>query len=495
MKVFDIIQKAFELQATDIHLEPQFPVVFRIKGELRKSQEPISLEWLQPCAEEILGAKNYHELLLSGSLDLTKTLFGVPCRIHGMKTDRGIGLAIRLLSPKVRTLVDCNLQPGLVDLLKRESGLIIVCGATGSGKTTTLAALVEEINQNQAKHIITFENPIEYRFVPKKSIIRQRQIGTHTPSVEAGLRDALREDPDVLVVGEMRDAESMRMVLAAAETGHQVFATMHSSNTAEALYRIMMSFQAEAQPGVLAQLADVLIAVVAQRLIYRPKEKLLVPVCEILVATHAVRNLIRKGENSKFISALQTGAQEGMWTFERYQEWIENRTRWVIPPTPSWDDPKSLAGLSGVGVNLCPPESSENLGLITVAAPTTPEPALARLEPESSHTPDAAVSNVISLSPSRDQDWNEDLKKKVNEKLRLSKIAAENRRAGHRALKGESKQNPRPLEFTTRPNDKPLKPVQRDPVTGLMVHEDGRFDIPAVEYDIEELSKRIKPQS
>jgi hypothetical protein len=310
--------------------------------------------------------------------------------------------------------------------------------------------------------------------------------------VEAGLHDALREDPDVLVVGEMRDAETMRMVLAAAETGHQVFATMHSANTAEALYRIMMSFQAEAQPGVLAQLADVLIAVVAQRLTYRPKEKVLVPVCEILVSTHAVRNLIRKGENAKFISALQTGAQDGMWTFERYQEWIENRTGWSMPPAPSWDDPQSLAGSSDVGVNLRPPDKFENPVRISAAEPALPDPALTLMEPKSNQVPNADVSNVISLSPPGELGWNEELKKKVNEKLKLSKIAAENRRAQHRALKQESKQDPQQVELTDRPNDRPSKPVQRDPATGLMVHEDGRFDIPAVEYDINELTKKIK---
>ncbi|HUE38955.1 MAG TPA: ATPase, T2SS/T4P/T4SS family, partial [Candidatus Binatia bacterium] len=178
------------------------------------------------------------------------------------------------------------------------------------------------------RHVITLEDPIEYSLRSKHAFIRQREVGTHTPSFEQGLLDALREDPDVLMVGEMRHPEVMRLTLNFAETGHLVFATVHSSDTIEALQRVAMSFPPESQSVVCAQLADSLIAVIAQRLIYRPDLKIRVPECEVLVGSPPVRNLVRQGHFYKLESALTTGAREGMYTFERYQGWMAGRVHW-----------------------------------------------------------------------------------------------------------------------------------------------------------------------
>jgi len=191
------------------------------------------------------------------------------------------------------------LHPDLKKLVKNTHGLILVSGPTGSGKSSTLAALIQEINLTETLHIITVENPIEYSFRPRRAYIRQREVGRDTPSFEQALLDALREDPDVLMVGEMRDPETMRLTLSASETGHLVLATVHSSSCAEAVQRVASAFPPEIQSAVCAQLADCLVAVISQRLRFRTDLNIRVPECEILMATHAVKNFIRNRDFSK----------------------------------------------------------------------------------------------------------------------------------------------------------------------------------------------------
>ena len=191
--------------------------------------------------------------------------------------------------------------------------------------------MIQEINLTETRHIITVESPIEYTFRPRRAFIRQREVGRDTPSFEQALLDALREDPDVLMVGEMRDPETMRLTLSASETGHLVLATVHSSTCAEAMQRVASAFPAEIQSAVCAQLADCLVAVISQRLRFRQDLNIRVPECEILMATHAVKNFIRTREFFKIISAIETGADHGMWTFQRYAKWLESRTNFFIP--------------------------------------------------------------------------------------------------------------------------------------------------------------------
>src|SRR5438093_8405275 len=209
--------------------------------------------------------------------------------------------------------------------------MILVSGPTGCGKSSTLAALIQEINLTEARHILTIESPIEYSFRPRRAYLRQREVGRDTPSFEQALLDALREDPDVLMVGEMRDPETMRLTLNISETGHLVLATVHSATCAEALQRVVSAFPAEIQSSVAAQLADGLCAVVSQRLRFRADLNIRVPECEILMVTHAVKNFIRNRDFFKIASSLETGAEHGMWTFPRYRAWLENRTKWHIP--------------------------------------------------------------------------------------------------------------------------------------------------------------------
>jgi len=331
VKLEEIIRLGLEQKATDVHLEPKVPLTLRVNGTLKRAGFVPDAAILNKFAERLFSSDQSETFDRRGSADLCRVIAGVPCRINVLKSDRGTGFAIRLLATASASLKNCNLHPSLSELLTRESGLILLVGPTGGGKSTTLSALIEEINQNETRHIITLESPIEYRIQAKKSLVRQREIGVHTESYEQGLLDSLREDPDVLVVGEMREPEAMRLTLNAAETGHLVIATMHSASAMDAIYRIMMAFPPERQSSVLAQLADTLIGVVSHRMTYRPAEKLLVPCCEILFATHAIRNVIRKGEISKMPSLLQTGGPEGMYTFERYQAWLDQKTDWVQP--------------------------------------------------------------------------------------------------------------------------------------------------------------------
>ena len=244
--------------------------------------------------------------------------------------------------------------------------------------------MIQEINLTETRHIVTVESPIEYTFRPRRAYIRQREVGRDTPSFEQALLDALREDPDVLMVGEMRDPETMRLTLSASETGHLVLATVHSSTCAEALQRVASAFPAEIQSAVCAQLADCLVAVVSQRLRFRPDLNIRVPECEILMATHAVKNFIRTREFFKIISALETGADHGMWSFQRYAKWLDSRTNFFVP-----------------GQNPEPPDSEPaETGL--VAAPLPPIGTAPRTEKKgrtSMPDPGAKAGHRIEIEP------------------------------------------------------------------------------------------------
>jgi twitching motility protein PilT len=229
------------------------------------------------------------------------------------------------------TVEKLNLHPDLKKLAAQPHGLILVSGPTGSGKSSTMAALIQEVNQTQARHIITVEQPIEYQIRPQVSFVRQREVGRDTPSFEQALIDALREDPDVLMVGEMREPETMRLTLNASETGHLVMATIHSSSATEALQRMILAFPSEIQNSVAAQLADCLSAVICQRLRFEERLGIRVPECEILRPTHAVKNFIRRGEFHQIASVMETGADHGMWTFARYRNWMAAKKDWHVP--------------------------------------------------------------------------------------------------------------------------------------------------------------------
>jgi twitching motility protein PilT len=389
MTLESLIASAKQQGASDLHLEAGLPAALRIRGTLHTAGEPIAPQVLSNFAREILG-DHWQEFLERHSADLSRTISGVRCRINILQSSRGIGFAIRLLASFQATIETLNLHPDLKKLIAHPHGLILISGPTGSGKSSTLAALIQEINLTETQHIVTIESPIEYSFRPRRSYIRQREVGRDTPSFEQALLDALREDPDVLMVGEMREPETMRLTLNASETGHLVLATVHSSTCAEALQRITSAFPAEIQGNVSAQLADCLLGVISQRLVFRPDLNMRIPECEILTATHAVKNFVRTREHFKIASALETGAEHGMWTFQRYRSWIQNRKTWHMP-----NEAAEAPDSKPVGE--------------TLPLHTAPAPAKATKAPATPPKPSAGTGDRIEIEP-EEGDWGKILK-------------------------------------------------------------------------------------
>jgi twitching motility protein PilT len=378
------INQTWALGASDLHLETGTPLVARVRGELQTLGGAVPGEALVQAAQDILGADGWAQFRERGSADLSLTIGGVRCRINFFQTVRGLALAIRLLAPSIKDLHGCNLHPDFRKLIDAPTGLVIISGPTGSGKSTTLAALIEEINATRARNVVTLESPLEYLFTNRRSFIRQREIPTHSPSFEQGIIDALRENPDVLVVSEMRTPEVMRLTLNAAETGHLVLATMHSANCSEALSRLCMSFPSDIQASVRAQLADCLVGLSCQRLDFLTAHRLRVPRCEMLLPSSGAKGTIRAGNFSQIANVLQSGGDEGMWTFDRYQRWMETVNEWVRP--------SQVTPQRGVGeVNM---SQRTGYGAPTkLAAAVTPRPMSAAVK--------AAATNPLANRPAR----------------------------------------------------------------------------------------------
>jgi twitching motility protein PilT len=335
MHLDELVGRARERGASDLHLESGRPAVLRINGELQPLEDSPRGRWLMDEIRTLLGREGWAEFSETKSFDFSRNIAGVRCRVNVFKSNRGLAVAVRLLSSFQASLRRLNLHPSLADFVDRRSGLVIFSGPTGCGKSTTMAALIEETNRRFRRHVLTLEQPIEYAFTPKRAMIRQREVPTDTPSFRQGLIDSLREDPDLIMVGEMRDPDTMRLTLNAAETGHLVFATVHSGSAAEALQRLTSAFPAELQRSVAAQLADCLAGVVCQRLAHRPDLGFRVAECEILHATPPVRALVRAGKFNKIADAIQTGAAEGMFSFERYRQWLQDKPDWSRPMAPA----------------------------------------------------------------------------------------------------------------------------------------------------------------
>jgi len=387
MDLDSLVNLAATNGASDLHLEAGLPAALRIRGSLRTSGEPLAGNLLLDMARQVTGEEEWPRFLEQKSFDCSRNFHSVRCRINILQTSRGIGFAIRLLSSFTATIEKLNLHPDFKKLIVAHNGLILVSGATGSGKSSTLAALIQEINMTDTRHIVTIESPIEYTFRPRCAFIRQREVGRDTPSFEQALIDSLREDPDVLMVGEMRDPETMRLTLAASETGHLVMATVHSSTCAEALQRVVSAFPAEIQSSVAAQLADCMLAVISQRLHFRPELNIRVPECEILVPTHAVKNFIRNRDFFKITSSLETGAEHGMWTVQRYRAWLDSRKNWYIPGKSS-DTAESEPGEAG------PPPAHPP------AFPLAPKPSRPEAKHGSpSHVPGGKAPGRIEIEP------------------------------------------------------------------------------------------------
>jgi len=364
------VAAARDMGASDLHLEAGLPLAIRVAGKLRVQGEPIAARALTEATRKAIGEDGWRSLVSRRSADVSRVIAGVRCRINAMQTARGVGMSVRLLAGGQPTLRSLNLHPDLAGHALADHGLVLICGATGSGKSSTLAALVEEINRSRARHVITIEQPIEYWLQPRRCYIRQREVGRDTPSFEQALVDALREDPDVIVVGEMRRPRTMALTLDAAETGHLVLATMHATTPGEAISRIVSGFAPEAQAGVRAQLAGCLRAVICQQLPYHPAAGRRVPELEVLVRTIAVASHIREGAFFKLGAALDTGASEGMWSRSRYRRWLDTKTAWHEPePVKAADEPPRQRGLPPLQTAAAAPAAAP--ATVPAAASTT----------------------------------------------------------------------------------------------------------------------------
>ncbi|MBE2911932.1 type IV pilus twitching motility protein PilT [Anoxybacillus flavithermus] len=317
-KVDAILRAAFELKASDIHLTVGIPPIFRINGDLKRyGQETLSPADTEQMAKAIVPEKLWPYVDEAGEVDLSYSLPGVSrFRVNVFKQRGCISLAIRIVPTKIPTLDELQLPDVLKKMVTKPQGLILVTGPTGSGKSTTLAAMIDYMNKTMRKHIITLEDPIEYVHKHGSCIIDQREVGTDTSSFANGLRAALRQDPDVILVGEMRDLETIQTAIIAAETGHLVFGTLHTSSAPATIDRIIDVFQPEQQAQIRIQLATVLVAVISQRLFPRAQKNGRIAATEILINNAAVANLIRNGKIHQIPSIMQTSRALGMHTLE-----------------------------------------------------------------------------------------------------------------------------------------------------------------------------------
>jgi len=323
-----LLRRAVEMGASDLHLTVETPPVVRLHGELVRldGEPPVTpddtAEALRAIADERVQA-HFREV---GEADFSYSLPVVSrFRVNAYHQRGAVGLAMRAIPARIPTFSDLGLPPILEALARRIAGLILVTGPTGSGKSTTLAAMLDLINAERACHIVTLEDPIEYLHHHKKSMVNQREIGVDSLSFANALRAALREDPDVVLVGEMRDLETIATALTAAETGHLVLATLHTPDASQTIDRVVDVFPPHQQEQVRVQLAGTLLAVSAQQLVRRADVAGRVAAFEILIATPAVKNLIREGKTHQIPGTIQTGAKFGMQTMaaslrELYQQ-------------------------------------------------------------------------------------------------------------------------------------------------------------------------------
>jgi twitching motility protein PilT len=305
--------------ASDVLLIAGAPVIMRVNGAVTPVAGPmLNAEDTRNLLLPLLATAQYEELQRNKSVDLCFTRDGIGRFRGNVHHQRGtLAGSIRLLPEKIPTLESLHLPATLKRLADARQGLILITGPTGCGKSSTLAALVDLINTQRRGHIVTIEDPVEFVHANRNSIVEQIEVGHDTPDFAGAVRSILRQTPDVILVGEMRDPETMSTVLTAAETGHLVLSTLHTNDTSQAISRILDSFPAGNQPQIRQQLSLALLAIIAQQLIPSADETSRYPAVEIMVATHAVRNLIRKGEDHQIYTAIGTGRSEGMITMEQ----------------------------------------------------------------------------------------------------------------------------------------------------------------------------------
>lgn len=316
MELEALIFQAAQLGASDVHLRSGLPPKVRVDGQLMDfpDSSPLDEAACEALARTLAGDAwaRYAE---NGELDLARTVAGRRIRVNLFRRQGHVSCALRLLSDEIPGLESLGLPPAVLGLPELRRGIVIVTGETGSGKSTTLAAVLQRINETRRVHILTLEDPIEYLYTPALSLISQREVGSDTLSCAAGLRAALREDPDVILIGEMRDLDTIETALTAAETGHLVFATLHTQSAADSIDRMVDVFPEGRQRQIRMQLSMTLQAVLSQQLLPR-RNGGRCAACEVMVVTPAVRNLIREGKTPQIANAVATSADQGSLTMD-----------------------------------------------------------------------------------------------------------------------------------------------------------------------------------
>ena len=316
----DLLELAVSEGASDLHISVGIPPILRIDGRLQALEsQPLVAEDTERLMKSITSPDHQQQVRKGGGTDYgfgfgDKARF----RVSVLKTKGNVGIVLRQIPSGLMSLEQIGLPPQIKELLFKPRGMILVTGPTGSGKTTTLASMVNVINEERDAHIITIEDPIEYYHDHKKSIVTQRELGVDVPSFKEALRRALRQDPDVILVGEMRDLETMEAAITAAETGHLVFATLHTTGAANTVDRIVDAFPTDQQHQIRTQLSVGIVAVISQLLLVRQDRPGRVAAFEVMLATSSIRALIRDGKTYRITSDIQTGAKYGMITLDTH---------------------------------------------------------------------------------------------------------------------------------------------------------------------------------
>lgn len=313
-----ILQIAVDAKASDLHITVGVPCTLRVHGILQYIDDHIiTMEDSESLIRELTSEHQWQVLINKGEVDFSYTLPGVQrFRVNAYRQRNALAVALRLINTKIPEIEALGLPSIVKDLTQKNSGIVLVTGPTGSGKSTTLASMIELINKTRGKHIITLEDPIEYLFKHDKSIVNQREIGNDTLNFSNALRACLRQDPDVILVGEMRDHETISIALTAAETGHLVFSTLHTVGAAATVDRVIDIFPPNQQQQIRFQLAMTLQAVISQQLLTRIDGQGRVAAIEVMIANAAVRNMIRESKAHQINNVIQTNASKGMRTMD-----------------------------------------------------------------------------------------------------------------------------------------------------------------------------------